>query len=748
MQAFKRSQLRRRLAKLVPSVPVVRLHAATLIMLCTTGFFGAIALSWFLGEANISGFFAQLHFWQVNPPVWLEVPQFSSDYYLLVPTLVLFAIAQGVMKLSPQPKNWSRSLVVGILLALTVRYLLWRSFSTLNLVDPLNGIFSLGIFLIEILVILSNSLQFYLILKAKPRHREADRMSVAVVEGKYAPSVDILIPTYNEPEFILRRTIIGCQALDYANKKIYLLDDKRREGMRFLAKELGCEYITRPDNRYAKAGNLNNAISRTSGELIVVFDADFVPTKNFLERTIGFFQDRQTALVQTYQSFYNPDPVARNLGLENEIVHEEEVCQRHYQVLRDGIETVVCSGTSFVVRRKALEEVGGFVTESLSEDYFTGIRLSACGYRTIYLGESLSAGLSAENMAGHILQRMRWARGTLQAFFIQANPLTIPGISWLQRLAHLEGILQWIIRVFRLVFLLMPIAYLFLGVVPYQMTVEESLYFFIPFYVLQISTLLWLNNRSRSALLSDIYAVSQCFPVSLAVIQTLLSPFSKGFKVTPKGVSQDRFIFNWTLALPLIVTFMLTLVSFGYSVSLTLKNLAESTMLLDGELLGGMLLSWFWGAYNLLVVGVALVVMLDAPNPDYEWYPLRRSVQLSDASQTVWGVTQRISEVGAEIQLRQNVHLNTSVVLEIEGITLQGRITRTNAIAKLPTVQILFEQVSLAQYRCLVEMLYCQPGQWKPRQTPGELRSLWLLLKVFLRPLALLSPKIKKALSR
>ena len=747
MQAFKPSQLRRRLAKLFP-FPVVQLHAATLVLFGMTGFFGAIAIAWLLGEANISRFFAKLHLWQENPPFWLEVPQFSQDYYLLVPTLVLFLIAQGVMKLSPQPRNWSRCVVIAILLALTIRYFFWRSLSTLNLADPLNGIFSLGIFFIEILVIFSNSLQLYLILKAKPRHREADRMSVAVIQGQYRPAVDILIPTYNEPEFILRRTIIGCQALDYVNKNIYLLDDKRREGMRLLAQELGCNYITRPDNRHAKAGNLNHAIARTSGELIVIFDADFVPTKNFLERTVGFFQDQQIALVQTYQSFYNPDPVARNLGLENVLTHEEEVCQRHYQVLRDGIETVVCSGTSFVMRRKALEAVGGFVTESLSEDYFTGIRLSAYGYRTIYLGESLSAGLSAENMAGHILQRMRWARGTLQAFFIQANPLTIPGISFVQRLAHFEGIIQWLIRVFRLVLLLIPIAYLFLGVVPYQITVEESLYFFIPFYLVQIATLSWLNNQSRSALLSDIYAVSQCFPVSLAVIQTLLSPFSKGFKVTPKGVSQNRFIFNWNLALPLIVVFVLTLASFGYSVSLTLNNLVEPSAPLDAELFGGMLLAWFWGAYNLLVIGAALVVMLDAPNPDvYEWFPLRHNVLLSDASQTVWGVTQRLSEVGAEIELRQHAPLNTSVTLDVEGLKLQGRITWSQAIAKFPTVQIRFEQVSLAQYRRLVEMLYCQPGQWQPRQTPGELSSLWLLLKVSLRPLALFRHKLKKALA-
>ncbi len=738
------SKFSRKLSILFPQASIFQLQAATLVMLGMVGFFGAIATSWFLGERTISAFFAQLHLWQENPPTWIQVPELGNQYYLLAPAAVLFLIAQAVIKLSPQPRRWSRALVVGILLALTIRYVLWRSLTTLNLADPLNGTFSLGLFFIEILVIFSSSLQLYLNLKIKPRHREADQMSVAVIEGKFIPSVDILIPTYNEPEFILRRTIIGCQALEYANKKIYLLDDKRRRKMHALAKELGCEYITRPDNRYAKAGNLNHALPLTSGELIAVFDADFIPTKNFLTRTVGFFQDEQIALVQTHKSYYNPDPIARNLGLGNVLTEEEEIAFRYSQLLRDGIESATCCGCSFVARRSTLEGVGGFVTDSLSEDYFTGICLSSQGYGAIYLSESLSAGLSAENIADHIAQRMRWTRGTLQAFFIQANPLTIPGLSPLQRLAHFDGIFLWFTSVFRAVFVLMPLAFFFLSVVPYRTTVQESLYFFIPSYLLQLSSFSWLNSRSRSALTSDIYSVSQCFPLALTAIQTMFSPFSKGFRVTPKGISSDRFRFNWALACPLIVVFILTLVSFGHNVSSTLSNIADSATPMDVELVSGMLLTWIWSAYNLLIIGIALLIMLDVPKPDvYEWFPLRRRVKLTHANGTVWGIATRLSEGGAEIELRQQVHLDRAVTLEIleEELMLQGKITHTDSTGKFPKVRVRFEQVSLPQYRRLVEMLFCRPGQWKRRQTPGELRSLWLLLKVLFRPLILLRRK-------
>jgi cellulose synthase (UDP-forming) len=105
---------------------------------------------------------------------------------------------------------------------------------------------------------------------------------------------------------------------------------------------------------------------------------------------VGFFQDEQVALVQTPQSFYNPDPIAHNLGLEDILIPEEEVFYRQIQPIRDGAGGVICAGTSFVVRRSALNEVGGFVTDSLSEDYFTGIRLAARGYQLLYLDEKLS----------------------------------------------------------------------------------------------------------------------------------------------------------------------------------------------------------------------------------------------------------------------------------------------------------------------------------------------------------------------
>jgi cellulose synthase (UDP-forming) len=723
---------------------VMQPQLATILLLGIVFLSGAGVAAWFAGVGVIQQIFTQIQLMQDNPPMWLEAPMVAGKY-LLAPTIILFLLAIAVMKISPQPQTWSRVLVVCILLGLTIRYILWRSLSTLNVADPLNGFFSLGLFFLEMLLLMNATLQLFLMLRVKNRQREADSFTLQVLDGSFYPSVDILIPTYDEPEFIVRRTIIGCQAINYTNKKIYVLDDTRRSEMKQLTLELGCQYLTRPDNLYAKAGNLNHALPQINGELIVVFDADFVPTKNFLIRTVGFFQNEKIGLVQTPQSFYNIDPIARNLGLENVLAPEEEVFYRQIQPIRDAAGSVVCSGTSFVVRRSALEAVGGFVTDSVSEDYFTGIRISALGYRLVYLDEKLSAGLAAENIAAHALQRLRWGRGTLQAFFIKANPLTIPGLRPLQRLGHLEGLLHWFTSISRGGFLVIPLAYSFLGVVPLKAAPTELLYFFLPYYVVQLTVFSWLNQRSRSALLSDIYTLVLTLPLITTVIQVMLNPFSKGFNVTPKGTRNDNFYFNWRLAWPLIFLFILTAISLWWNLGRSVMRGAMMPVMAPeiAEQLRGINLGWIWSTYNLLLIGVSLLILLDVPKPDlHEWFDLRRSVRLEVAGQTLWGVTTKISEVGAEVALTQlglpilprGETLPVTIEILEEKMLLQGQITQTGVSDRFPSVQIAFEQVTPSQHRVLVEMLFCRPGQWKRQNTPGELQSLWLLLKILLKP--------------
>ncbi|WP_313898251.1 glycosyltransferase [Nodosilinea sp. LEGE 07298] len=745
---------------------------ATFIMAATVGLSAAIVMAWFAGEARITKIFAQLQVLQSQPPMWLEVPMVAAQY-LVAPTVVLLLLAYAITRVSPRPRPWSRCIVVGILLTLVMRYLVWRCLSTLNLASPLEGTLSLGLLAMELFGLTTSIIQLLLLLRVRDRRPQADQLEQAVTSGLYQPWVDVFIPTYDEPAFILRRTIIGCQAMTYPRKTIYLLDDTRRPEIKALAADMGCEYIARPTNDHAKAGNLNHAIQIARGELIASFDADFVPTRNFLCRTVGFFQQAKVGLVQTPQSFYNADPIARNLGLEGVLTPEEEVFYRQIQPMRDGVGSVVCSGTSFVARRSALENSGGFVTESLSEDYFTSVRLAAQGNDVIYLDEKLSAGLAAEDIAAHASQRLRWARGTLQAFFIDSNPLTIPGLTPMQRLGHLEGLLHWFSSIPRIVFLLMPLAYSFLNVIPIQATARELLYYFVPYYLVQLTVFAWLNERSRSALLSDIYSLVLVFPLAATVVQAMVNPFSRGFQVTPKGTSSQRFQFNWKLGWPLVLLFGLTAISLWRNLGLCLMaGWGSAGYELQAR---GLALGWIWSAYNLAMIAVALLILLDVPRPDsHVWFDLRRVVKLSPRTRrpepgdrplapssacgpeaissasampkTWWGITTVMSEVGVEVSLTQQISLahplsvGMTVDLEVaeEAIALEGIITaidyKNNDKDEFPHLRVQFGPLTPASYRALVTALFCRPGQWKRWNSPGELRSIWLLLRVLVWP--------------
>lgn len=381
-----------------------------------------------------------------------------------------------------------------------------------------------------------------------------------------------------------------------------------------------------------------------------------------------------------------------------------------------------------MMRRSAIQEVGGFVTDSISEDYYTGIRLSAKGYESVYLNETLSAGLAAESMSAHILQRLRWARGTLQGLFIDSNPFIIPGLRLRQRLAHLEGFITWFSILPRLFFIIIPIIYSFFGIEPLAITLQETIYIFLPYYLLQLTTFTWLNQRSRSIILSDVYAVVSCFPLFIAVVKVMFNPFGQGFKVTPKGLFRSKNQYNWRSAFPLIIFLIGTVLSLW--ITLGINNY------LTGNYFS---LVVFWNIYNIIIISVALLGLLDIPKPDiYEWLPMQQKVQLTSGEKIIWGTITQLSEVGAEIQLKQFIALDGALTLAIPEVelTLSGKLTYINL--KNSSIRVKFESITPHQSRRLIEFLFCRPGQWKYRNTPGEWRSLWLLFRVLFRPVIFL----------
>ncbi|MEQ8384935.1 MAG: glycosyltransferase [Coleofasciculus sp. A1-SPW-01] len=676
-------------------------------------------------------------------PEFIQPP--GQPWNLLFPTIVVAYICL-LLRFIPS-NNWTRLIVKGILLILMTRYFIWRTIATLNFDHLATATFSLLIYFIESLGILSFILHIPQSVwsNAKQRSAQADRYSQDILSGKYQPSVDVFVPTYNEPESVVSRTVIGCQAMDYANKKVYILDDTRRPNIRALAKELGCEYITRPDNQHAKAGNLNSALPKTQGELIAIMDADFVPFKNFLTRTVGFFLQPKIALVQTPQAFYNPDHHARNLGVDH-ILYDDLANFFGFSLsCRDVTNSVLCCGTSYVVRRMALEEVGGYNTICLAEDSPTSTTMLTLGWRLIYLNEVLSMGESTRTYVDFLKQRTRWHHSNYQIFCCGDKIPIWSTMNWLQKSYFFTFFLGTFDPLFRTVFMFTPLMSLILGISPIVSTTPEMIYYFLPWILLMAGSTGWATEYCGSFFWNEVYQTILCFPTLKCLIFAIRDPFGLAFKVTRKGVKAETKNYNLNQTWPLLVGVILMiavlclhLVGYHWGVWQTAAS-SEFAMIF-------LLL-----IYNIIIMSIAFLAAIDQPEcRGMDRFPLRTGCTLRvgdfsnpnhSISRVYEGYTVDLSEGGARIIL-----ITDNVVIENEPISLELPDYHFSVTANLrgytvnrnnTEVTLKFVNVTTQKNRQLVEILYTDMTWWKRSKRPGNLDVLIAMLAslLTLRPL-------------
>ena len=617
---------------------------------------------------------------------------------------------------------WARRSLILLISGLTFRYLQWRCTASLNLDSTLSTSLSGLLLLAESWLLITGLLPLWLAWRRFPdRRQEANRRHQAWQASDWRPHVDILVPTYGEPLAVLQRSLLGCTQQSYPHTTVWVLDDGGREEVKQLARSLGCRYQRRPERRHAKAGNLNAGLRRCHGELVAVFDADFIPQHRFLERSIGFLLEPDVALLQTPQSFINADPVMRNLRLESWLLPDEESFYRWIEPVRDGWGAVVCAGTAFVVRRHALDQVGGFVEAALSEDYVTGIALREQGWKLLYLQQKLSAGLAAESMADFVRQRQRWANGTLQSLRLPQGPLQARGLSLGQRLAYLEGVVHWLNNLPRLVLMLMPLSYGLLGITPILLDQRAIIELMLPLWGTVLLSIGWLNRHSRSALLTELTSWVLTVPLVVTLISHVLGS-SMGFRVTPKHRHRSRGGWAWFLALPLILLSLLNLTN--------LLGLIQQLILQGWDELGPLQLGLVWAVLNLLGTMVALRACWDPPQSDPSpWLSLDHAAELTDAGghRHPCRIT-AISESGVEL----------AFATALPPLVASSQLHWTAAVPPLPVVvlktkphrvALRWGELNQRQQHSLIRWLFCSDGIWPDRRPRREVLGLLMLLK-------------------
>ena len=344
----------------------------------------------------------------------------------LAPTLAIGGLSLIVLPLVTPDNATARRIGAWLTIVLLLRYLWWRTSETLPPFDfGFESIAAYIYYVVETVSSLAGVLLLHVLSRTINRSAEADAHPVESHPGG-PPLIDMFIPTYNENRDIVLRTIVGALGQDYPNFRVWVLDDGRRDWLRELARSLGAGYLTRADNAHGKAGNMNAALAHVLGlprrpDVIAVLDADFIATPKFLARAAALLHDPKVAVVQTPQHFFNPDPIQLNLGAAETIPDEQRFFFDVILASKDAHGTAFSCGTSGLVRVRALREIGGFPTESVTEDLLMSIKLSALGYRTAYLNERLTMGLAPEGLHEYLTQRGRWCLGTMQIVHVRSG---------------------------------------------------------------------------------------------------------------------------------------------------------------------------------------------------------------------------------------------------------------------------------------------------------------------------------------
>ena len=582
-------------------------------------------------------------------------------YFIISITLLILTFILSIFKPS------FRKLLIFVNAIISILYILWRitTIPTNSIISFILGITLYSAELLGLIAFLNFQFLFTKKYKLIPK-------SLKDFKDGHIPTVDVLICTYNEPLELLKKTILASKNLNYPKDKfkVYVCDDGKRNELKELCKHYNVNYITRDDNKGAKAGNINNAINIITGDLFAVLDADMIPKKEFLNKTVGYFSNENTAFVQTPQVYYNQDMYQYNLS--KNIPNEQDFFMRNIEEARAAINAVLHVGTNAVFNRQYVLDIGGYPTCSITEDMAVGMLLQANGHDSIFINEELVLGLSATTFSELVKQRDRWCRGNLQVIK-HFNIFFNKGLTLAQKIAYFDGVVYWLSSIQKLIYILSPIIYLLTSNLIIDTPVDNLLTMFIPFFLGQLLIFRILSPKTRSLTWSHYYEIAMAPHISLSVLKEMLS-LKINFNVTSKDITSDKKYFQLQIALPHIIIGILTIISW-----------IIGTLSLTGDIgnFYAYIINVLWSLYNLIGIIISLKVSYQKPI-----YRKSERIKISETISTIityndidlYGRLYDISETGLGIILNKpyNFETNSIVHIKFNNVNLDCKVNRSN----------------------------------------------------------------------
>ncbi len=531
-----------------------------------------------------------LYFLCITQPFSLE----EQILFLLILWLIALILFQAQTRLT-------LLMLIVISVIVSSRYIWWRYTETINPNSWLSVFFSWLLILAEtyaFIVMLLGYFQVCWVLDRKPTAMPKDKT--------IWPHVDIFIPTYNEPLDVVKPTVYAALTMDWPKEKlhVHVLDDGTRKEFEDFAKAIGANYIKREKHNHAKAGNINHAMGVTSGDFIAIFDCDHVPVRSFLTKTMGwFFRDPSIALVQTPHHFYSQDPFEKNLHLTESVPNENSLFHDFIQKGNDTWNATMFCGSCAIMRRKALEEVGGIAVETVTEDAHTSLKLNRKGWSSAFLSVPLSAGLSTETLAAHIGQRIRWARGMIQIFRLD-NPLFGKGLTIPQRLCFLNAMIHFLHGLPRIIFLLAPLPFLFANIYVIYASAIAIFVYLIPHMVHSTMTTYVIHKGYRFPFVSALYETILSWYIFVPTLVAIFAPHKGKFNVTAKGGVIDKSFLDWSIAKPYLWLLVLNLIGLFCGFYKMIGASSYEVLMIA--------INVGWICYNLIILFAAVAVSVES----------------------------------------------------------------------------------------------------------------------------------------
>lgn len=528
---------------------------------------------------------------------------------------VLLGLALALGRIESFQEVPGRIIFIFISGLITLRYFSWRTFDTLIYTSLSDAVGMMLLYLAEWYSITIHFLGMFINiwpLEHKPAPLPDD--------PSLLPTVDIFIPTYSEPEDIVKLTVTAAAQIDYPKEKIniYMLDDggtiqkrknpetsqtawDRHYRLKSLAQTLGVRYLTRENNKHAKAGNINHALKISSGDIILILDCDHVPTKDFLKNTVGWFlKDKNLFLVQTPHFFINPTTVEKNIGSFSNSPGENDMFYRQVHLGMDFWNSSYFCGSAAVLRRKYLMELGGISGNTITEDAETSLHLHNKGYNSVFIKRAMICGLSPETFDAYILQRSRWAQGMTQIFML-TNPLLAKGLTIPQKLCYFNSCFFWFFGIARFIFYLGPALFLILGLKVYYASVNQILVYALPHVISTFIVMDYFYGKVRRPFFSEIYESVQSIFLMPAILSVMLNPKKPTFNITPKGKKVENEFTN-----PMAAAFLSVGLINLIAVPLAIYKWFHYPLFRDV-----ILITFCWCVYNLILTLVTLGAFIE-----------------------------------------------------------------------------------------------------------------------------------------